>query len=254
MKAIRFTEIGRISPCQPNFKNSTVTQATAPTMVTPAGHTCGNTPYSPKVRDLVLEFKKGIKRDPASFTVLKDNKQWDSVHRTLKAQTCYQDFDDILNPCYVPNTAEDIALFDEKQKYMYSVLKRILQTDEGKVIVHSHDADRNAQSVYAEFLQVMTQSTEAMMDSGELLSYLTTAKISYGSWRGTTKTFVLNWIDKLRLYHELTPVADRLSENTQRTLLAARYLTRKLFLEITAKRLNSTMTWIQQQTSSKPTR
>jgi ABC-type enterochelin transport system ATPase subunit len=102
---------------------------------------------------------------------------------------------------------------------MYSVLERILQTDEGKVIVRSHNANRNAQSIYAEFLQVMTQSTEAMMDSGELLAYLTTAKISDGSWRGTTKTFVLNWIDKLRLYHELTPVADRLSENTQRTLL-----------------------------------
>jgi hypothetical protein len=82
--------------------------------VTPAGHARGNTPFSPKVRDLVLEFEKGIKRDPASFTVLKDNKQWDSVHRTLKAQTCYQDVDDVLNPCYVPNTAEDIALFDEK--------------------------------------------------------------------------------------------------------------------------------------------
>jgi hypothetical protein len=66
----------------------------------------------------------------------------------------------------------------------------------------------------------MTQSTEAIMDPGELLSYLTSAKISDGSWRGTTKTFVLNWIDKLRLYHELTPVApDHLSENTQRTLL-----------------------------------
>jgi hypothetical protein len=61
------------------------------------------------------------------------------------------------------------ALFNEKQKYMYSVLEQILQTDEGKVIVHSHDAGRNAQSIYAEFLQVMTQSTEAMMDSGELL-------------------------------------------------------------------------------------
>jgi hypothetical protein len=66
----------------------------------------------------------------------------------------------------------------------------------------------------------MTQSTEPMMgDSDELLSYLTTTKISNGSWRGTTKTFVLNWIDKLRLHHELTPVADGLSENTQRTLL-----------------------------------
>jgi hypothetical protein len=65
----------------------------------------------------------------------------------------------------------------------------------------------------------MTQSTETMMDSGELLSYLTTAKISNGSWRGTTKTFVLNWIDKLRMFHELTPMAGRLSENTHRILL-----------------------------------
>jgi hypothetical protein len=55
--------------------------------MTPGGHTLGNTPFPPRVRDLVLEFKKGVKLDPASFAVLKDNKQWDSVHRTLKAQT-----------------------------------------------------------------------------------------------------------------------------------------------------------------------
>jgi hypothetical protein len=72
------------------FASHTVTQAPTPTMVTPGGHTRGNTPFPPKVvQDLVLEFKKGSTRDPASFTVLKDNKQWDSVHRTLKAQTCY---------------------------------------------------------------------------------------------------------------------------------------------------------------------
>jgi hypothetical protein len=96
------------------FASHTVTQATAPTTVTPAGHTGGNTPFSPKVRDLVLEFKKEIKRDPSSFTALKDNKQWGSVHRTLKAQTCYQDVNGVLSPCYVPNTAKDIALFDGK--------------------------------------------------------------------------------------------------------------------------------------------
>jgi hypothetical protein len=98
----------------------------------------------------------------------------------------------------VSNTTKDIALFDEKQKYMYLVLEQILQrTVEGKVIVRSHDADRNARLIYSEFLQVMTQSTEAMMDSGELLSHLATAKISDGSWRGITKIFILNWIDKL---------------------------------------------------------
>jgi hypothetical protein len=193
--------------------------ATNDIISSPGVGTSGNTSFTTKVQDRVFEFKKGIKRDPASFTVMKDSKQWDSVHRTLKAQTCYQDVDDILDPCYQPTTAEDIALFAEKQKYMYSVFEQTLQTDKGKVIVRSYDSNCNAQLIYSEFLQVMTQSTEALMDSGELLSYLTTAKISDGSWRGTTKALVLNWIDKLRLFHELTPIADRLSENTQGTLL-----------------------------------
>jgi hypothetical protein len=87
---------------------------------------------------------------------MKENKQWDSVHHMLEAQACYQDVDNILDPCYRPTTAEDIALFAEKQKYMYSVFERTLQTDEGKVIVRSHDSNRDAHLIYSEFLQVMT--------------------------------------------------------------------------------------------------
>jgi hypothetical protein len=200
-------------------KYTSTTHVSAPTTVTSGGGTSGGSSFAPRARDPVFEFKKGIKRDPASFSVLKDNKQWDSVHRTLKAQTCYQDVDDILDPSYVPTTVEDIELFAEKQKYMYSVLERILQTDEGKVIVRSHDNDRNAQLIYKEFLHVMTESAEAMIDSGELLACLTSVRITDGAWRGTTKAFVLNWIDKLRLHHEVTPLSDRLPETTQRILL-----------------------------------
>ena len=80
------------------FATYVVTPPTTSTTAAPGGHTRGNVPFPPKVRDLVFEFKKGIKRDPASFAILKDNKQWDSVHRTLRAQTCYQDVDDILDP------------------------------------------------------------------------------------------------------------------------------------------------------------
>jgi hypothetical protein len=50
-------------------------QAPAPMTVTPGGHTRGNTPFPLRVRDLVLQFKKGIKLALASFPVLKDNKQ-----------------------------------------------------------------------------------------------------------------------------------------------------------------------------------
>ena len=50
------------------------TRASTPTNTTTGGTTGTNTPFR-KVVDRVLEFKKGIKRDSASFTILKDNKQ-----------------------------------------------------------------------------------------------------------------------------------------------------------------------------------
>jgi len=40
----------------------------------------------PKQKDLLAEFKKGIKRDASLFVVLKDLKQWDSWHCSTVAQ------------------------------------------------------------------------------------------------------------------------------------------------------------------------
>ena len=51
------------------------------------------------------------------------------------------------------------------------------------------------------------------------MSYLTNVKINDGTWHGTSKAFVLNWIDKLRLFHDVMPLTDRMSENMQRILL-----------------------------------
>ena len=43
-------------------------------------------PPPPKQKDLLAEFKKGIKRDASLFMVLKDLKQWDSWHCSTVAQ------------------------------------------------------------------------------------------------------------------------------------------------------------------------
>ena len=127
---------------------------------------------------------------------MKDNKQWDSVHRTLKAQTSHQDVADIIDVSCVPKTGDDFALIDKKQKQACAVFEQTLQTDEGKVIVHFHDNDPNAQAIHTEFLHSMTVSAEARMGLAELLLCLTAAKISDGNWRGATKAFVLNWTQK----------------------------------------------------------
>ena len=158
-------------------------------VLAPAATLC----FQSSLKILSLSSRKGSSKTQLPVLYIEGQQaQWDGVQRTLKAQTCYQDVDDILDPAYVPQRKEDIALFDEKQKYMYSVLERILQTDEEKVIVSSHNGNRNTQAIYTEFLAVITSSTEALMYSGTLLSYLTTAKIKDGNWKGTSKTFVLN--------------------------------------------------------------
>jgi hypothetical protein len=42
---------------------------------TPAVAPGGTASFPPRTRDAVADFKKGIKRDPASFTIMKENKQ-----------------------------------------------------------------------------------------------------------------------------------------------------------------------------------
>jgi len=61
--------------------------------------TTAPTPPPPpsKQKDLLAEFKKGIKRDASLFNVLKDPKQWDTWHCSTMAQARAQDVSDVLD-------------------------------------------------------------------------------------------------------------------------------------------------------------
>ncbi len=133
--------------------------------------TPASAPPPPKQKDLLAEFKKGIKRDASLFVVLKDLKQWDSWHCSTVAQAQAQDVSDVLDPLFKPAPAEK-DLFEAKQKYMYAVFERVLQTDKGKAQVRSNEADSNAQKIFNELCQDALRSTRASIDSSRLLSYI----------------------------------------------------------------------------------
>ena len=65
--------------------------------------------------------------------MLKDLKQWDSWHCSTVAQARAQDVYNVLDPAYKPLPTEK-DLFEAKQRYMYAVFERVLQTDEGKAL------------------------------------------------------------------------------------------------------------------------
>jgi len=157
---------------------------------------------APKKNDPLTDFKRGIKRDASLFIVLKDSKQWDSWHRSTMAQARAQDVSEVLNHSYVPITGGE-ELFEAKQKYLYAVFERVLQTDKGKALVRLYEKTANAQRIFEELCQDALRSTRSSIDSSRILSYITSVRIGDGQWNGSTHSFILHWQEQVRLYESL---------------------------------------------------
>jgi hypothetical protein len=178
------------------------------------------TPGTGSKRDLVSDFKRGIKRDISYFPTLKQDKQWDNWNRVTIAQARAQDVSsNVLNPQFAPTDPTEIALFQEQKKYMYAAFERHLQTDKGKALVRAQNATSNAQAIYKELSEYALRSTKASLDSASLLASITSAKLSDGKWKGTTHAFILHWQDQVRLFGDLVGTHTYFADDLLRTML-----------------------------------
>ena len=94
---------------------------TAPASRTRSSAPTPSKPSTTFVRPPAEEFKKSIKRDKTHYKPFKEDKEWDSWSRSTRATARSHDCDVILNSKYRPRTQEEKDLFEEKQKFMYSV-------------------------------------------------------------------------------------------------------------------------------------
>ena len=169
----------------------------------PGTKSTSTTTASRDTRNPVDEFKKGMRRDPSAFSRISDDKQFDNWRRTTVAQARAQGVDDVLNPSFKPgNEPDKIALFQEKQKYMYAVFDKIMGTDEGRKCVRSYIETFDAQKVYSDFIDATLKSTKTSLDSARILSYITSEKFGEGAWKGTAHSFIRHWQEQVRLYDD----------------------------------------------------
>jgi hypothetical protein len=123
---------------------------------------------------------------------LKDDRYHDAWHRSFKTQAVYQDASEFLDEYYTPSTLDDIAFFNEKQKFLYAFLKSKVLTDLGKAIIRDHENDYNAQRPYSKIDAYSLHSIKAKMESIVLLSYITSARLGDGTWNGNTESFIIS--------------------------------------------------------------
>jgi hypothetical protein len=137
-------------------------------------------------------------------TLLEDDKQWDGWNRSHIAQARAQGVVDVMNSEYKPTAAEDKALFEVKQTYMFAVFEKTLLTDqEGKAYVREYEKKSDAQSIYRRISEYAIKPTKASLEASTILSYIMSCKLGEGSaWCGPgTSSFVLHWQNQeVRLY------------------------------------------------------
>ena len=151
---------------------------------------------------MVRDFKRGNKRDATQFSILKDDAHWDNWNCSTTAKARAQDIADILDPKYVPSSADESALIQEKQKLMYAVFEKTLQADKGKALALLYQQTYNAQAIYKELSAYATQSTKASMNASNLLSYITTTVLGDGKWKA--QPMLLSCIGKTRSESTMT--------------------------------------------------
>ncbi|MEO1603375.1 MAG: hypothetical protein AAFU49_23535, partial [Pseudomonadota bacterium] len=163
-------------------------------------------------------YRKGVKRDPSLFPVLKDLRQFDNWNRAVLAQAKAQDVSEVFDRHYVPANADQVELFRMKQNFVFAVFVAKLLADESKALVRQYETDSDAQSIYRDLLEIATSSVGANIEADDLLEFLSCKKLDH-TWKGSTIGFILHWNEQLRKYENLIPIAARPPEASKKRML-----------------------------------
>ena len=123
----------------------------------------------------LLAFKKSIKREASQYTILKDEKYFESFKRNLLVTATTRGCEEILEGNCMPGYDDDSQeLFKQKQYFMYGVFNKVLQSDMGKTIVRKYAPTLDAQSVWRHFETHMLTSSKGLNERHRLYAYVST--------------------------------------------------------------------------------
>ena len=176
------------------------------------------TGYSTAAMDL-MGFKKGTKREIATYPSLKDERYFDSFKRSLFIVSKSHKCNEVLDPTYTPGSKpEQQELFEAKQTFMFSVFSANLQTDMGKTIVRRHLATTDAQSVWRELSQHMRTSSKGASEKRRLTQCVTNTFLD-DKFKGTTEQFVFHFNEQFRQLDNISDDSKKLQPTVKLTLL-----------------------------------
>ena len=163
-------------------------------------------------RSAADDFRRAIKRDKSHYDALTKEEDWDSWQNSFVIQAQAHGLENVLDHQYLPFTADEKDLFREQSKFMFSVFRDKIKTDDGCMIVRAHTATLNAQAIYKELCDFHSQSISAKLSAHELVKHLSSAQYDK-HWACSSKKFILHWLNTARRYNAMVPPSEQFGDN-----------------------------------------
>ena len=101
----------------------------------------------------------------------------------------------------------------------------------GKHFVRNHESTRNAQAIWSDYLTYMRTSSKADMQIEDLMMVLTSFRLTT-TYRGTSQKFIVDWLDKIRQYEDLTPTSAHFPDVMKKAMLQNALNDIKAFVDV----------------------
>ena len=131
--------------------------------------------------------------------MFKEARFWDTWNRELTSKAHLHDLSTVLDPDYVPTTAEENELFELQKRFIYSVfLSKVMVADDVNIVKTHQDA----QLCYSALVYRFAHSPEAAMDANTIWEKIYYLKLDK-SWRGTATNFLQHFESQIILLESL---------------------------------------------------
>ena len=176
------------------------------------------TAAAPYPTDQLAEFRKGIRRSIDDYKDFTKDQQWKSFKNHLISLAGVHDISDVLDEKYKPNSSTEKALFEEKQKFMFSVFREHLQTARSKRVLCQYAKTFDAQAIYQGLLEDYEGGTNQQIEEERLEEVARTYKLTE-QWNKPLVAFLTSWSLKIMDYEECADT--NMPDSEKRKLLSA---------------------------------
>ncbi len=156
------------------------------------------------------DFEKGERRSVSDYNTFSNKEAWGKWQRSLVGQAYAHKCENVLDPSYVPdpNDADEVALFESQQRFMFSVFTKTLQETKAQDILQNYSKPSNpsfgdAQSIYADLIDYYETGAQGRASISAIETKLTNVRLDK-TWTKSITAFVKHVSGLIQTHKELT--------------------------------------------------